>query len=162
MAFFNDFGRKLSESSRNAIQKTRDLADISRLDAAVAERERSLTEVYARIGELYVQLHNNDFEPDFADEMEAVAREKDSIAALKTKIMELRGTTLCVNCGAEIPASALFCEDCGARQRYAEEMTVCPGCGQTIPAGSRFCPYCGMPLDKAPDSDETEETEGIL
>lgn len=164
MAFFNELGRKLSMSGQNAIQKTRDIADISRLNAAMAEKEKSLTDIYTRIGEAYARIHRKDFEPDFAAEMEAVAREKDGIAEIKAQIMELRGTTLCVSCGSEIMASANFCENCGARQPSAVEMTACVGCGQSIPVESKFCQYCGKPTD-VPDGAapaEDGKTEEIL
>ena len=50
----------------------------------------------------------------------------------------------CRNCGAEIPAKAKFCLECGQKvePQIPEGMVVCPECGSTVPKG-KFCPECG-------------------
>ncbi|WP_454742561.1 adenylate/guanylate cyclase domain-containing protein [Cupriavidus necator] len=47
----------------------------------------------------------------------------------------------CASCGFENPASAKFCEECGARL-----VRVCPACGQEANASAKFCSECGAPL----------------
>ena len=59
----------------------------------------------------------------------------------------------CPQCAQDNPATARFCNGCGARLE-----AVCAGCGQTNPPASRFCNGCGQPLGggpaapRAPDS----------
>jgi class 3 adenylate cyclase/tetratricopeptide (TPR) repeat protein len=52
---------------------------------------------------------------------------------------------LCFQCRSDLPESAKFCSQCGAKIEAA-----CPGCGQPAPSGSKFCPECGQDLRKAP------------
>ena len=47
----------------------------------------------------------------------------------------------CAKCGAELPANAKFCLECGEKV-VAAGMVVCPECGNTIAKG-KFCPECG-------------------
>ncbi|WER50239.1 adenylate/guanylate cyclase domain-containing protein [Cupriavidus sp. WKF15] len=47
----------------------------------------------------------------------------------------------CARCGFENPASAKFCEECGARQ-----LRACPACGQEAAASAKFCSECGAAL----------------
>ncbi len=49
-------------------------------------------------------------------------------------------TTICPNCGAEIPAGARFCPSCGE-----EVGALTCSCGTLIPPGSEVCPNCGRP-----------------
>ena len=47
----------------------------------------------------------------------------------------------CPHCRHENPASARFCNGCGAKLDAS-----CAACGQPNPPGSRFCNSCGQPL----------------
>ena len=51
----------------------------------------------------------------------------------------------CASCGFENPASAKFCEECGAGL-----LRICPVCGQEAGPGAKFCSACGAPLSGAP------------
>ena len=42
MAFFDQFSSKLSQTSQSAVQKTRDMAEIVRLNGQISERERKI------------------------------------------------------------------------------------------------------------------------
>jgi class 3 adenylate cyclase/tetratricopeptide (TPR) repeat protein len=44
----------------------------------------------------------------------------------------------CPGCGAEVAATAKFCEACGSPLQRR-----CPGCGNTLGPNARFCPECG-------------------
>lgn len=55
-------------------------------------------------------------------------------------------TIACASCGAQVPASAKFCTECGKNPQPAGE--ICPGCGATVAAGAKFCPECGKPLQQ--------------
>lgn len=50
------------------------------------------------------------------------------------------GTKICA-CGAEIPAGAKFCMECGAKQPV-----TCPNCGTQLTDGAKFCLECGTKL----------------
>ena len=52
-------------------------------------------------------------------------------------------TAKCQKCGADLPATAKFCLQCGEKVAAAEDDTVvCPQCGNTVNKG-KFCPECG-------------------
>ncbi|MBQ7063895.1 MAG: SPFH domain-containing protein [Firmicutes bacterium] len=55
-------------------------------------------------------------------------------------------TVKCPNCGAEVPAGAKFCLECGSKiVQLAENEMICPRCGKKTPKG-KFCMECGAPL----------------
>lgn len=47
----------------------------------------------------------------------------------------------CPSCGARLPASSKFCNECGTKIQ-----TSCPQCGASLPPGSKFCNECGTKL----------------
>jgi len=51
--------------------------------------------------------------------------------------------TTCPKCGAQIPANARFCNNCGVQLGRGK---TCPKCNAQVPAGSRFCPECGTKI----------------
>ena len=67
MAFFDDLGRKLTSVSQSAVQKTKDVADIAKINAEISELERTVNNLYYQIGKLYVAKHAADYKSDFAD-----------------------------------------------------------------------------------------------
>src|SRR3954454_15499891 len=60
----------------------------------------------------------------------------------------------CGNCRGQNPASAKFCENCGAAL-----VANCPACGTTPSSpAARFCLNCGQALPGAPTSPTAEDT----
>ena len=57
MAFFDNLSKKVSEAGQKTIQKTKELADTSRLNAMIADEEKAINNAYYQIGKLYVSLH---------------------------------------------------------------------------------------------------------
>lgn len=55
---------------------------------------------------------------------------------------------VCAKCGAQLPAGAKFCLECGEKVVAQEEKkgVACPKCGAQLPAGAKFCLECGSSL----------------
>ncbi len=49
--------------------------------------------------------------------------------------------TVCLKCGAQLPAGSKFCNQCGAKLG-----NECPSCGAEVVQGSMFCSNCGQKL----------------
>ena len=57
-------------------------------------------------------------------------------------------TVACPSCGAQLPADAKFCRECGAKIETPEaKENVCPECGAVIPEGGKFCGDCGAKIE---------------
>ena len=55
----------------------------------------------------------------------------------------------CASCGADVPAGAKFCLECGQKMEMPkkEEVKICPKCGTSVPEG-KFCLECGARLEE--------------
>ena len=151
MAFIDDISSKITRTGQSAINKTKTMAEVARLNSQISEQERKINNGYFQIGKLYYSLHGENYEPDFAILMEAVREAERAIADCKRQIQVVKGVKLCENCGAENPSAGVFCSTCGSPLPQPvipmdPNMVLCPTCGKPVARGMRFCTNCGSPM----------------
>ena len=156
MAFLDDISRSISDVSQKAINKGKDVAEITKINSALSDEEKKLRRTYIEIGRLYMSLHAKDGAEEFAAMVEEVKTSEQKISQMKERIAAIRNISKCEKCGAEIPSEALFCNVCGAKKERTAPSTgnvsgqtttaVCSKCGKPLKAGMRFCTSCGTPV----------------
>ncbi|MBQ5969567.1 MAG: zinc-ribbon domain-containing protein [Clostridia bacterium] len=152
MAFIDDIGNRISRTSQNAITRTKNMAEISRLNSQIAEQERRINNGYFQIGKLYYSQHPDDYAPEFAALIEAIKEAERMAADCKQQIMIVKGVKLCEACGAENPSTGAFCNSCGSPLPQAAmpapdpNQTLCPSCGRPVARSVKFCTNCGQPM----------------
>jgi len=155
MALFNNLSKKASAASSKAIQKTKDFSDITRLKAQIDSERNKISDSYFKIGQLYYELHADDYEDSFKPMFEAISGSKQEIAAMEKQIDDLKGIRRCERCGGELEKGALFCSNCGAPvpkipEKLLEGKIKCSHCGALINSDNMFCIMCGERLEKTP------------
>ena len=151
MAFIDDLSSRISRTSQNAIQKTKSMAEVSRLNSQISEQEKRINNGFFQIGKLYYSLHGDSYEPDFATLVEAVKEAERAVEECRKQIRVLKGLRLCEVCGAENPLNGAFCSSCGTplppvAPPVAPNQTICPACGAPVAKSVRFCTNCGQPM----------------
>lgn len=163
MAFLDKLSKTVSEASQKTIAKTKELVDTSKLNSLISEEERKINNLYLQIGKLYVSLHNEDCENDFAEMMSMLADSEAKIIDYQKQIQDIKGVQRCKNCGAEVASGAAFCSVCGAtipkiQVAQPEDFVKCESCGADVKRGMRFCTSCGKAMEAVIDvSSETEQ-----
>lgn len=152
MAFFDKLSKTVTEASQKTIAKTKELADTSRLNSMISDEEKIITNQYFQIGKLYVSLHNEDYEEDFAGMIGTIAEAEAKIRDYKKQIQDIKGVQRCEKCGAEVANGAAFCSSCGATMPkihapVATDVVKCENCGTEVKKGMRFCTSCGKPME---------------
>lgn len=150
MAFLDDLSKKLTQAGQTAVQKTKEMTDIARINSMIAEEERVINDCYNKIGKLYVSLHGTDYEDAFAELCFTVQRANLTIEGYRKQIETIKNAGRCSKCGSEIVHGAAFCSACGASVQKGEQtqndkpsMYYCAGCGAVISKDARFCTSCG-------------------
>lgn len=151
MAFFDDIGKKLSQATQATAQKAKELADVSRINGAISDEEKKINNNYYQIGKLYVAMHSDDHEADFAGFISSVKESERKITEYRSQIQEIKGVTRCEKCGAEVAMNMAFCSSCGSpipknSSNQGGNLIKCIGCGQEISKDLRFCTSCGKPM----------------
>lgn len=119
MAFFDDLGKKISKAGQSAIDKGRELADVTKIKLAIADEEKKLDEAYKSIGKLFVEKIGERAEGEFSELVSQAKAYGVKIEELRQQIKDIKGIAVCPKCNAEIQADALFCNVCGAKVRDA-------------------------------------------
>lgn len=143
MAFFDEIGKKITKTSQEAYSKTKDLADVMKLNSAISDNEKFLAKKYEALGQLYYfknadKIVSEEYQTLFSE----ISKILLDIDNYKEQIKILKGVKKCTVCGADMPSGATFCTNCGAKV-VNTSIVVCNNCGKTIPAGAAFCTNCG-------------------
>lgn len=152
MAFFEDIGKKVSQTSQDAIKKTKIMAETSKLNGQISAEKRVISENYSKIGEKYFELFSANPDENLAGFVTVIKEALLKIEELEDQIKKLKGIECCPNCGAEIKDGAAFCTACGAKiesqppEEPAAAQAVakaCVNCGTPLAEGVMFCSNCG-------------------
>lgn len=171
MAFFDSFSKKVTQMGQTTIQKTKEFAEVTKINSLIDGEEKKITSTYTVIGKMYRERHESDAEEGLAEEIAKILEAEEMIAGYKKQIEEIKGFIHCEKCGAEIPLGSAFCASCGTpvpvvETKEADESSIgtdqkvgiihCTKCGTEIQAGSAFCTACGTP---APVGETKEENK---
>lgn len=140
MAFWDELRDKFTQGSQEALQKTKELADVMTMNAEISDSRRKIRELYEELGELLVkeafdgmtseqirsalEEENGDDASrrivlgnwkEFYSRVRYVRSEEEVIALNESKISELRSDVKCPNCGSRIMKGMSFCPECGAK-----------------------------------------------
>ena len=161
--FFGNLGQRISATSQEAVQKTKDMANIMSLNNENSGLDKKNETIQKQIGaEIYEQI----FRAKSIDDVKQMGEDNVIPSGLWNKvceyvvqikqnelakaenerrILELKGELPCPKCGKMIPKGAMFCSGCGEKSPYVEQ-------NQNVfepeanKSEERLCPTCGKPI----------------
>lgn len=125
MAFnFDELTRKAKDVANKAADRTKDAAELVKINMAIAGEQKEIDKNYRAIGEWFA----SEYEGEIPD---AVREAVEAVNAGKAKI-------------AELEASKPVKEEPAGEAEEAPAGKKCPICGAE--SDSKFCPQCGAPM----------------
>ncbi len=115
MDFFNNLGKTLSEKSRDAAKKAKDMADIVRINGQITAEEDKIAKAYQTIGKAYYEMNKQNEKDEFAGYFMEIEEAEAKVAQYKAEVQKLKGISVCPNCGAEVKMGTLYCATCGGK-----------------------------------------------
>ena len=124
--FFEDLGKRLSETAEAVTSKAGDAIEIQKLKAQIRELSRGNAEDLMELGQ---GIFDNFLAGEELDEAskglcEAIASRKESIEEYERKIDGLKGACECTRCGKMVARDMAFCPYCGAPVVEEEEEDI--------------------------------------
>lgn len=171
MAFFEDIGKRISQTSQDVMKKTKNFADTTKLSAMISEEERNIDSLCLRIGKLYCEICKGNPDPQLCELVTEVMKSKKKVGEFRERIAQINEmqksqlysavglaseqpasnaqtdkATCCTVCGSEITGEQRFCTNCGTeiQQVIAQK---CPQCGKQLPPDAMFCSDCGSTIE---------------
>ena len=114
MAFFDELGKVISDKSKEAANRVKDITGVLQLKSKLSAEKDKINKAYITLGKAYYDRHEGELEEKFADEFHTIQAGLVKIASLEDEIAELEGTRVCAECGAKVEKNAAFCSRCGA------------------------------------------------
>ncbi len=156
MSIFNEIGLAIGKGTEGIGAKAKVIRESSKLSFMVGEEEKKLTNYYQRIGQIYADIHKNDYESEFAELMSLVEEAKNNLMVYRRQSEELKQTRNCPVCGKIIVGDGQFCSFCGSRidsntilhSANAAPELICCRCGAVLDKDAKFCEKCGFPVEK--------------
>lgn len=164
MDFWNDMKRNITQTSQEAVQKAKDIAEISKLKSKQDELQRQITEIYIHIGQDITtewKEHCSDdnvpeefllTQPCFrqvAENISKIIELQESENLIQERIITLQGYIKCPQCGKDIDSKAAFCQHCGYRmEQQTPNLRQCKHCGAPLLDDALFCVECGEKIEE--------------
>lgn len=114
MAFLDELGKVISDKSKEAASKVKDITGVIQLRAKLSAEKEKVNKAYISLGKAYYDRHEASLEEEYADEFKIIQAGLIKMAVLEDEIAELEGTRVCAECGAKVEKEALYCSKCGA------------------------------------------------
>lgn len=119
MGFFNDLGKKTSQTTSKIAKETK-------LKLKITDNKGKIKNIYEEIGKKVYQNHIREEKINLKEIVENECSQIDDLSKeiedAKKEILVLNHKKVCKKCFAEIEDSAQFCPQCGEKQ--SEEKTV--------------------------------------
>ena len=123
MEIFDDLSRRAKDVAAIATEKAKDVAELAKINMAIATEQRNLEKSYRTIGEWFISEYSGEIPEAVKDLVDEVNAAKDKIANLES------GKPNKAEPAEEVPQT---------------NMKKCPICGAV--SDSKFCPQCGAPM----------------
>lgn len=120
MAFFEELGKTLTKVGEATAQKTKEVAELTKVNAKILDVQNKLEKAYTEVGKKYVALHPVNDEEGMKEAVEAVYALEDQLKLLDKQMQDLKGTVKCEVCGNICDAESSYCGKCGAELHRAE------------------------------------------
>lgn len=120
MTFFEELGKTLTKVGEATVQKTKEVADITKLNAKILDIQNKLDKAYVEVGKKYVKLYPMNDEEDMKKVVNAVYKLEDELKGLQKQLQELKGIVKCDTCGFECDGDDIFCRRCGKELKKEE------------------------------------------
>lgn len=115
MAFFEQIGKKITDAGQGAAQSAKNLADVTKLNSSISDKEKKISQLYFAIGEAFFQAHKGEVGGEQSENIAAINALLAEIDQCREEIKQIKGVTKCPNCGADVKLGAAFCSACGTK-----------------------------------------------
>lgn len=153
MSILDEFDKKISDLSKNAVQKSKDMSESLKISSAIKDEENKINQLYTKLGrEFYFQ------DKKITEKIIAICEQIDksiaTIQQLNYELLKLKKVVKCPNCDTENLDEAFFCLKCGTKLStlhdvQSDKEKVCKKCGTKLLENQIYCTKCGTKYEES-------------
>lgn len=91
MAFFDDLGKKLSQTGAEAADKAKEVAQVAKLKSQISDEERNIKQQYIQLGKAFYEANPDCVESPYAEAISSIKASQEKIASLEQDIAVAKG-----------------------------------------------------------------------
>ncbi|MDO5793058.1 MAG: hypothetical protein Q4Q00_02550 [Turicibacter sp.] len=148
-SFFEGLGKKVTQTGQGAMKKTKEMAEIAKINSQISDEEKKLKKLYMKLGQLYYEMHKDSPDAVFMDICQGIGGCLQTINRYEIMVEELKGIKRCRKCKTEMPSDSTYCPKCGSKlddERETIVSTICSNCGMENGGCATSCIKCGKLL----------------
>ncbi len=159
MGFIDDIGKRISRGTKVLGQKSGEFIEVTRIKLDIASEKDKLEKLYEEIGKIAYQFYKDGSGdmPQISDQCRLIDEIQQKIKILNKKIVQVKGGSLCKECGEVVSTTQRYCHHCGRElertnavveneKEYRVEVSngvVCKECGALNEEDAEYCASCG-------------------
>lgn len=160
MDLLNNFGKKITQSSQDAMKKAKDFAEVTKLNGLISDEERIMNGLYMQIGIKYFEIYSGTMDDNFIQLCSCIKECQKKISSYEKEVQKIKNIRLCPECGQECNITNAFCSVCGTKLAEVEESFIyCHSCGSELTKEDAFCTKCGQKVEKDTRFENEEESQ---
>ena len=113
MSFLNKVGISISDKSKSAVKKAREMTELSSLHSQISAQEDIVDRLCLEIGKKVYEKRESFPDSELEEKYTAVSNAYGEIERLKSDIILVKGAKRCPHCGIEVSLDFAFCPECG-------------------------------------------------
>ena len=124
MGFFEQLGKKASDTMQSAKEKTNKFSAEMKLKSQLSDKKEKLTTLYCEIGkEVYNSYLKGITEVSNAvsEKAKEITTLEEEMQSINTELLAIKGIKICPNCGAQVTTGSEFCPKCGSKMSEVVE-----------------------------------------
>ncbi|MCL1917580.1 MAG: hypothetical protein FWG14_04580 [Peptococcaceae bacterium] len=147
MDLLDKIGRKISQTSQDVAQKTKNMAETMRLNTMISDEEKNINKAFHQIGTLYFETYGENPDQLFVQLIDSINDSKAKIDLYSEQVSKIKGSGAPANTTSEPEAAPV------------ENEASCGECGPALTPEALYCAYCGSKIEVASEHPATPVTE---
>ncbi len=124
MDFFNNLKKTVSDKSKDAVNKAKEIAEVTSLNSKINAQENLIEKHYNELGRYMYENRENPDNSVITERNQMIDAAFEEITRLQGEIRRVKGVKVCPGCGAEVSSTAAFCATCGTAMPKEEPVAA--------------------------------------
>lgn len=101
-------GDTITTQGQEVVKKAKEVTETVKLNVKIREEEQKMKEAFITIGKLYYKENKATQEEKYVEAFKIIEQ-------AEAKIIDLKGSRTCENCGEEVDKDSVYCSKCGEK-----------------------------------------------